>query len=95
VEKENDYQTQVINLNTSTNTKHSNCRVHRPIYLTKLIFKLLLQNLFVRLLEYRLPIPEAEFKEFEPRFKFKPPLKYGWFHLNLYQMFQDLSRRSI
>ena len=31
----------------------------------------------------------AEFKEFEPR------LNYGWFHLKLYQMFQDLSRRSI
>ena len=37
--------------------------------------------------------PEAEFKEFERRFKFKPRLKYGWFHLNLYQMFQDLSWR--
>ena len=37
----------------------------------------------------------AEFKEFEPRFKFKPRLNYGWFHLKLYQMFQDLSRRSI
>ena len=24
--------------------------------------------------------PEAEFKEFEPRLKFKPQLKYGWFH---------------
>ena len=33
--------------------------------------------------------PVAEFKEFEPRFK------YGWFHLKLYQMFQDLSRRLI
>ena len=32
---------------------------------------------------------EAEFKEFEPR------LKYGWFHLKLYSMFQDLSWRSI
>ena len=32
---------------------------------------------------------EAEFKEFEPR------LKYGWFHLKLYSIFQDLSRRSI
>ena len=31
----------------------------------------------------------AEFEEFEPRFK------YGWFHLKLYQMFQDLSRRFI
>ena len=30
---------------------------------------------------------EMEFKEFEPRFK------YDWFHLKLYQMFQDLSRR--
>ena len=39
--------------------------------------------------------PVAEFKEFERRFKFKPRLKYGWFHLKLYQMFQDLSRRLI
>ena len=38
---------------------------------------------------------EAEFKEFEPRFKFKPRLKFCWFHLNLYSIFQDLSRRSI
>ena len=38
---------------------------------------------------------EAEFKEFEPRLKFKPPLKYGWFLLKLYSIFQDLSRRSI
>ena len=37
--------------------------------------------------------PVAEFKEFERRFKFKPRFKYGWFHLKLYQMFQDLSRR--
>ena len=28
--------------------------------------------------------PEAEFKEFEPRLKFNPQLKYGWFHLKLY-----------
>ena len=33
--------------------------------------------------------PEAEFKEFEPR------LKFGWFHLKLNSIFQDLSRRSI
>ena len=33
--------------------------------------------------------PVAEFKEFERRFK------YGWFHLKLYQMFQDLSRRLV
>ena len=39
--------------------------------------------------------PVAEFKEFERRFKSKPRLKYGWFHLKLYQMFQDLSRRLI
>ena len=25
---------------------------------------------------------EAEFKEFEPQLKFRPWLKYGWFHLN-------------
>ena len=38
-------------------------------------------------------ISEAEFNEFERRFKFKPRFKYVWFHLTLYQMFQDLSRR--
>ena len=39
-------------------------------------------------------IIEAEFKEFEPRFKVKPRLTYGWFYLKLYSIFQDLSRRS-
>ena len=39
--------------------------------------------------------PEAEFKEFEPQLKFETRLKYGWFHLKLYAMFQDLSRRLI
>ena len=34
----------------------------------------------------------AEFKEFERRFKFKPRFKCGWFHLKLYQKFQDLSQ---
>ena len=38
---------------------------------------------------------EAEFKEFDPRLKFKPRLKYSWFHLKLNKIFQDLSRRSI
>ena len=38
---------------------------------------------------------EAEFKEFEPRLKFKTRLKYGWFHYKLYSMFQELSRHSI
>ena len=32
---------------------------------------------------------EAEFKKFDTR------LKYGWFHLKLYSMFQDLSQCSI
>ena len=32
---------------------------------------------------------------FEPRLKFETRLKYGWFHLNLYSVFQDLRRRSI
>ena len=32
---------------------------------------------------------EAEFEEFEPR------LKYGWFYLKLYLIFQDLNRRSV
>ena len=39
--------------------------------------------------------PVAEFKEIERRFKFKPRFKYGWFHLKVYQMFQDLSQRLI
>ena len=38
---------------------------------------------------------EAEFKEFKPRPKFETRLKYGWFHLKLYSMFQDQRRRSI
>ena len=29
------------------------------------------------------------------RLEFKPQLKYGWFHLKFYSIFQDLSRRSI
>ena len=43
----------------------------------------------------RLRCEEAEFKEFEPRLKFETRLKYGWFHLKSYSIFQDLSRRSI
>ena len=39
--------------------------------------------------------PESEFKEFELWFKFETRLKYGCFHLKLYSMFEDLSRRSI
>jgi len=39
--------------------------------------------------------PEAEFKELEQRLKFEPQLKYGWFHLKLYYIFQNLSRRLI
>ena len=38
---------------------------------------------------------ETEFKEFEPWLKFKPRLNYGLFHLKLYSIFQDLSRRLI
>ena len=37
-------------------------------------------------------IPEAKFKKFEPRFKFKPLLKYGWSHLNLCQFFSRYKR---
>ena len=44
---------------------------------------------------YHICWSEAEFKEFEQRFTFKPRLKFGWFHLNLYWIFQDLNRRSI
>ena len=34
--------------------------------------------------KYFIDKPEAEFKEFEPRFKLKPRFKYYFFHLNLY-----------
>ena len=51
---------------------------------------------------YMLKIPveeggskETEFNKFEPRLKYKPGLKYGWFHLKLYSIFQNLSRGSI
>ena len=40
-------------------------------------------------------IPEAVSIEFESRLKFETQLKYGWFHLKLYSMFQDFSQRSI
>ena len=52
--------------------------------------------MYVKILNKKIDRTEAEFKEFERRLKFKPPrLKYGWFHLKLYSMFQYLSRRSI
>jgi len=44
---------------------------------------------------YKVGYSEAEFKEFDSRLKFKTWLKYGWFHVKLYSMFQDLNRRSI
>ena len=50
---------------------------------------------FLSKIEKRRNLPAAEFKEFEPRLEFETRLKYGWFHLKLYSMFQDLSRRSI
>ena len=37
----------------------------------------------------------TEFKDFEPWLRFKPRLKYGWFQLKLYSIFQDFSWRSI
>ena len=42
-----------------------------------------------------LSISEVELKKFESWLKFETQLKNGWFHLKLYSMFQDLSRRSI
>ena len=34
-------------------------------------------------------------KNLSLKYQFKPRLKYGWFHLKLYSMFQDLSYGSI
>ena len=44
-------------------------------------------KLFKIILFHRLISPEADLK------KFKPGLKYRWFHLKLYSMIIDLSRR--
>jgi len=38
---------------------------------------------------------ETEFKKLKRWLKFKPPLKYGWFLLKLYSMFQVYYRRLI
>ena len=38
--------------------------------------------------------PGAEFKGFESWLKFETRLKYDWFHLKLFLMFQDLNRSS-
>ena len=78
-----------------------------PIFLLGLnltLFRILLQ-IFKPIMAYltilkcltklQIETPEAEFKEFEPWLKFKPRLKYGWFHLKVYSIFQDLCRRSI
>jgi len=42
------------------------------------------KNVQIDLLVLKIVCSVAEFKEFERRFKFKPRLKYGWFHLKLY-----------
>jgi len=63
------------------------------MYLAKKIFFYIYHMTYLHLLYDSHRLPEAEFKEFERRFKFKPRIKYGWFHLELYQMFQDLGRR--
>ena len=47
--------------------------------------------LLFRFYEEKIIRPLVEFKEFDRRFNFEPRLKYGWLHLKLYQMFQDLS----
>ena len=53
------------------------------------------KNVKLKVTSSKLTKSVAEFKEFKRRFKFKPRFKNGWFHLKLYQMFQDLSRRLI
>ena len=47
------------------------------------------------ILNYPFLAKKTEFKEFEPRLNFDTRLKYGGFRLELYSIFQDLSRRSI
>ena len=54
-----------------------------------------LQNNKVLSFPFLIYQPEAEFKEFESRLKFETHLKYCWFRLKLYSMFQDLGRCSI
>ena len=43
---------------------------------------------FLKIIIVVIWFPEAGFKEFEPRIKFETRLKYVWFHLKLYSMFQ-------
>ena len=71
--------------------------IFRVLHLTPYLayFKYMKTNLWEFFFLSTFKPTEAEFKEFEPLLKFKPRLKYGWFHLNLYSIFQDLSRRSI
>ena len=45
-------------------------------------------------LKLRFDDTEAEFKEFEPRLKFKARLKYGWFHLKFYIFFNSTFKKS-
>ena len=81
-----------------------NYNEHQFFYLTSFLLiswisdytSLLYYNLLeTKLLALSLKGTEAEFKEFEPRFKFETRLKYSWFHLKFYSMFLDLRRRSI
>ena len=41
---------------------------------------------YFRFFRQELRVPVAEFKEFERRFKFKPRLKYGWFHIKCFKI---------
>ena len=72
--------------------------VNKKFVISRSSNKYLKNRVFTTNSDFHIPIsfqPEAEFKEFEPPLKFKTRLKYGWFHLKSYSIFQDLSRRLI
>ena len=53
------------------------CNFKNSVLKQRTINKRLIPNCFLYIRQ------EAEFREFEPRLKFKPRLKCGWFHLKL------------
>ena len=62
----------------------------KSIWEAPILYYFYLQSTFCRIHKLvawlKVSRPVAEFKEFERRFKFKPRLKYGWFHLKCFKI---------
>ena len=91
-----DYATN-LNLNQKLQFNNLSLIINSQLGKLLILIKFINRYLIIFILEFLLKFikkilnmkPEAELKKFESR------LKYGWFHLKLYLIFQDLSRRSI